>query len=34
MCEISINFNFGDNLDLPGGKYFIKIIFDVKILSY
>ena len=35
MCQISINsehfFNFGTNLDLTGGKYFMKIIFDIKI---
>ena len=39
MCQISINpdhFNFFlifklDHLDLAGGKYFIKIIFDIKI---
>ena len=34
MCEISIHFghfNIGTNLGLAGGKYFIKIIFDVKI---
>ena len=32
MCQMSINpehFNFGNNLDLIGGKYFVKIIFDI-----
>ena len=24
-------FNFGTNLELTGGKYFIKVIFDIKI---
>ena len=34
MCKISINsgtFDFGTNMGLAGGKYFIKIIFDIKI---
>ena len=33
MCQISItseDFNFGINLGLTGGKYFIKLIFDIK----
>ena len=34
MCQVSIksgHFNFGTNLSPAGGKYLIKIIFDMKI---
>ena len=34
MYQILMNsehFNFGTNLDLTGGKYLVKIIFDTKI---
>ena len=34
MCQISVNskhFSFWNNLGLTGGKYLIKIIFDIKI---
>ena len=34
MFPVSINsgtFNFGTNLGLKGGKYLIKIIFNIKI---
>ena len=34
MSQISANsedFNFGNSLSLRGGKYLIKIIFDMKI---
>ena len=33
MCQISITIEHfrGKNLGLTGGKYFIKIIFDIKI---
>ena len=34
MCQISINsehLKFWTNLSLAGGKYLIKIIFDIKI---
>ena len=32
MSKISINpEHFGTNLDLTGGKYMMKIIFDIKI---
>ena len=34
MWQISVNFenfNFGTNLCLTGGKYLIKIIFDIKL---
>ena len=34
MCQISINsehFQFGGQLGLAGGKYLIKIIFNIKV---
>ena len=34
LDQVSINsdfFNYGTNLGLAGGKYFMKIIFDTKI---